>query len=504
MSDRPTNPPTEEVPSPSGLLQSKPQAESPDAATNGHPADPVGAGSPRNVSSDGQALRRETGAQSEADGKKGPKGRSEQTKPSEVRAASFVLKDRILEQVVRGNETSLVEWRSDGSHSRCSWYDNPETGKRLMPLTFQELAWARVVLPSEPKPYGSTEELDERLLAHIRKYTRVPAHVEPILPLFIRASWLIERSRTAPYLRLTGLPGSGKSRTSKVIGHLCMKPYVTNGSTTEASLFRNMDKLGVCTIVLDEAEHDKDNSAKKAIIALLKVGFEHDGEVERANESQDPADKGFRVDRFKAFGPKIIAAIKHDPDEALKTRCIPIHMIEDPNAVVELPLEYETEIRELQNRLLQWRLDHFFTDLPEPKRLRVKPRLLQLYLPMAKGAFNPKLLRALDDLILDMNEEMTRDMKKGLYHRIAERLLDWMTAHPEEGPIFYTELADTSGALTTEPITVWHIGEFVKAIGLDNRKPRGKGRCVASPYAEIRRQLVTYGLLREDEPAEAA
>jgi hypothetical protein len=39
--------------------------------------------------------------------------------------------------------------------------------------------------------------------------------------------------RTAPYLRIVGPYGSGKSRAGRVIGHLCRKPFMTNGATTD-------------------------------------------------------------------------------------------------------------------------------------------------------------------------------------------------------------------------------------------------------------------------------
>ena len=70
--------------------------------------------------------------------------------------------------------------------------------------------------------------------------------------------------------------------------------------------------------------------------------------------------------------------IDYVPDAALRSRCIPIHMIKDRGAVIELPPSYEAEVLVLQNKLLQWRLDNYFAELPEPKRLDVDPRLLQL------------------------------------------------------------------------------------------------------------------------------
>ena len=205
--------------------------------------------------------------------------------PCQEARTSFQLQDQILEQVHDGVETHFVSRARDGSEVRVESHLDEQTGRLLVPLSPDELRWSGVLLPTGPELYGTTEELDAAILAHVRRYVKLPREIEPVVPIFIRATWLYDRGRTVPYLRISGPPGSGKSRASRVIpGQLCQKPYITNAATTVAALFRNMGKVGLHTLVLDEAEYDKDNDMQKAITQILKVGFERGGRVERVAE----------------------------------------------------------------------------------------------------------------------------------------------------------------------------------------------------------------------------
>jgi hypothetical protein len=60
-------------------------------------------------------------------------------------------------------------------------------------------------LPSAPATYGTVEELDTALISHIRRHVSLPAPVLPLMALYVRYTWLADRSRTAPYLRFIGL-----------------------------------------------------------------------------------------------------------------------------------------------------------------------------------------------------------------------------------------------------------------------------------------------------------
>ncbi len=263
-----------------------------------------------------------------------------------------------------------------------------------------------------------------------------------------------------------------------------MKAYATNGSTTAAALMRTLDRLGVCTAILDEAEFDPSSDMHRAMRQALKIGFERDGAIERCTESKNLADKGQRVDSFAVFGPKIVAAINHDPDLALATRCIPVSMKEDRKAVIQLPESFEAERDHLQNQLLQWRLDTFFTPLPEVTRLNVRSRLMQLYWPLAVVA-TPEQLPVLDSLIMDMDEDLEQISAP------EDKIAQWLLGHigtEVETPISIRVIAMSLG------LRLQAIGYALKNLGLATaRLGKPKARYVTTAFAEIRALLEGQG-----------
>jgi hypothetical protein len=428
------------------------------------------------------------------------------------RGAAFLLKDRLLETVLTPEGPRFVMVERDGTLGRVLavasgpllmeyWLDDVAK-VHYEPITVRHIRSSNVKLPTTPEPYETTAQLDAAITAFVRKYVVLPADIEPLIPVFVRATWLAERSRTAPILRLSGLPGSGKSRAAKVLASISMKPYVTNGNTTPPSLFRNIDRIGVGTTILDENEFNNDSDMHRTLVQVLKIGFEAGGEIERCAESDDPDDKGQQVFRFPVFGPKIVAAIHHAPDAALATRCIPVEMIAKRNPrYIELPSEFEDEAAQLQNKLLQWRIDHVFREIPEPRRLdNVRPRLLQLMLPLAKVVDTEEQSAALEHLILDLEDDMRAEDSQSIEQTIADILCTIMESG-EEKPITYTMVA--AGGLMTRPgeITERRVGKFVRALGLQWKKPKGRGREITTPWAEIKGRLVEVGFVDSAEAA---
>jgi len=412
--------------------------------------------------------------------------------PRREARTSFLLQDLVLEQVYDGVATRFISRGRDGSEVSVDSHLDARAGRLLVPLSPDELRWSSVLLPARPEAYGTTAELDAAILAHVRRYVRLPREIEPVVPIFIRATWLYDRNRTVPYLRISGPPGSGKSRASRVIGHLCQKPYVTNASTTVSALFRNMGKLGLHTLVLDEAEHDKDNEMQKAITQILKVGFERGGRVERVAETAPSGAKQLYVQNFDVFSPKIIAAINHVRDRALQSRCITVHMVKDRNALVELPDDYEDAVQWFQNRLLRWRLDNYFQERPEPIRLSIEPRLLQLYWPLARVAGEGAGLKALDALMIELQAEIDEEAENAPEALIAEAMWSLLRRQRTE-PISYEDIR-ANIAMDRRDVDAVTVGTFVKRrLGLKVRKPHRGSRVIEGTSEEIRKALTKAG-----------
>ncbi|HEY2955521.1 MAG TPA: hypothetical protein VGK89_09785 [Candidatus Eisenbacteria bacterium] len=421
---------------------------------------------------------------------------SEKEAPRVLERVSWKSQAVLVEQLVTGDKAEFIVRHRNGTVDRVESFELDE-GRVLKPLPIEDLdalRWTHfdrsiILIPTSPARYGTIDNLDRRIKEHVARYSVVPAEIEPVLSLYVRGTWLADRSQTAPYLRLTGPHSSGKSRTSRVVGHLCRKPYLTNSTASEASLNRTMEMLGLCTTIIDENEYDRGSETQVAMNKMLRVGFETNGSVERCDEVVRDGIRTHRPVRFHVFGPKIICAINHVPDPALQSRCIPVRMVESRSAPIELPAGYLDEVMALQAMLIQYRLDHYFDPLPEPERLNVSGRLNQLYLPLAKLG-TPDQLEALKVLIFGLQEERDSEAEVGTYARIAEaiRLL-------AEDPNTEHIHIDSVAANTEGSVSKQEVGYFVRRLGL--RSTRGRGnrgpRWIDAPKETTLAALATAG-----------
>src|SRR5262249_55053032 len=145
------------------------------------------------------------------------------------------------------------------------------------------------------------------------------------------------------------------------------------------------------------------------------------------------------------------------------------------------------------NKLLQWRMDNYFTELPEPRRLEVEPRLLQLYWPMAKVAQSTTALAVLEELILEIQSELDEELERSPEDRIATAL--WELIRQGLAPPISYDLVAQEGFGQVSPIAV---GRFVKSIGIKTRKPHRGSREIVSTLQEIGHALTRAGFRAED------
>src|SRR5262249_6431500 len=127
-------------------------------------------------------------------------------------------------------------------------------------------------LPSGVSDYGSTDEVIHGIRSHIHKYFECDPLFEAVAAVFALHTWVYERFQAVPYLRLIGLPQSGKSRALGAIGSVCYHPNVIAGSITSAALFRTIAVIGGTT-VLDEADPDK-TEVGADLMKILNCGYQ--------------------------------------------------------------------------------------------------------------------------------------------------------------------------------------------------------------------------------------
>jgi hypothetical protein len=279
-----------------------------------------------------------------------------------------------------------------------------------------------VLLPEHPEPYGTTEELLQRIREHARRYLVLPAEMEEVVYYYILLTWVFDRFDEAPYLRLIGDIGVGKSRALKIIGELCYRPFIAYGGASMSSIFRSLEILDGATVVLDELDLVKKRDDHQDLMQMLRVGFQRPGMVLRSAK----IDSDYGPKAFDVFGPKVLAGRSAFPDPALESRCVRVYMqsgVDLSKVMRRLPESYPTDCASLRNQLLQWRADHYWQPLREVDMPSVEPRLEQLFRPLASLIDDETALEALKSCITSLQEELTDSRRISPEGRVAAALL---------------------------------------------------------------------------------
>jgi len=134
--------------------------------------------------------------------------------------------------------------------------------------------------------------------------------------------------KTFPYLNVTGLLNTGKSKVLEVCSALSFNGDLLMG-TTPAFIIRSINDNS-STLCLDEAEKLKDtsNAEVQTLVYMLNSGYRIGtliGKLEAAQKG-----KGWKPKRFDPYGPKIVCGINTIAD-TLVSRSINITMLPSSN-----------------------------------------------------------------------------------------------------------------------------------------------------------------------------
>jgi hypothetical protein len=169
---------------------------------------------------------------------------------------------------------------------------------------------------------GLCAKIFEKLNGLLRRfiYFEDPSYY-PLSALYVLLTHFYPIFDEVPYLLITGLFDSGKSRLGDIFEGTSLNP--TNSSDyTPASLYRTIEDKGALTLIIDEAEEL--SYLKRAILlSILRSGYRRNGKVVRC-------DKGEPIE-FPTFCPKIIINQRGLIDPALESRTIPVPMIRSQN-----------------------------------------------------------------------------------------------------------------------------------------------------------------------------
>ena len=190
-----------------------------------------------------------------------------------VPTASGILDDgTIVEMVYRGDlRRTLFAMYSVGRWTLREAVD-VGTDTRFVPFSPNNnlIKNEVVLLPSEPRIYGSEAELVAEVREFIREFVDLDESFENVATHYVLLTWLYDAFNELPYLRLRGDYGSGKTRALLTIGSLCYKAFFASGASTVSPIFHTLDAFRG-TLIFDEADF-RFSDERAEIVKILNNG----------------------------------------------------------------------------------------------------------------------------------------------------------------------------------------------------------------------------------------
>ena len=280
-----------------------------------------------------------------------------------------------------------------------------------------------VLLPSEPRIYGSETQLVTEIGEFIRRYVDFDEAFENVATHYVLLSWLYDAFNELPYLRLRGDYGSGKTRALLTIGSLCYKGFFASGASTVSPIFHTLDAFRG-TLIFDEADF-RFSDERAEIVKILNNGNVSGLPVLRTMMNRQ---REFNPQAFQVFGPKIVATRGSYDDKGLESRFLTEEMGSRKlrsDIPINLPGSFKDEARELRNKLLLYRFHRRFEvkldeSLVDPK---IEPRLNQILLPLMSVVADDKLRSELRAMALEAQLNLVADRGLLVEAQVLEILL---------------------------------------------------------------------------------
>ena len=266
-----------------------------------------------------------------------------------------------------------------------------------------------VLLPSEPRIYGSEAELVAEIRTFIHRYVDFEESFENVATHYVLLSWLYDAFKELPYLRLRGDYGSGKTRALLTIGSLCYKGFSASGASTVSPIFHTLDAFRG-TLIFDEADF-RFSDERAEIVKILNNGNVSGLPVLRTMMNRQ---REFNPQAFQVFGPKIVATRGSYEDKGLESRFLTEEMGSRKlrsDIPINLPDSFKDEARDLRNKLLLYRFHRrhevrLDESLVDPN---IEPRLNQILLPLMSVVSDDTLRSELRSMALDAQLNLVAD-----------------------------------------------------------------------------------------------
>lgn len=358
-----------------------------------------------------------------------------------------------------------------------------------------------VLLPSEPREYGTEEQLVALIQAFIHRYVDVGPLFEKIASYYVLFGWIYDDFNELPYLRVRGDYGSGKTRFLLTVGSLCYKPIFASGASTVSPLFRILDAFRG-TLIIDEADF-RLSDERAELVKILNNGNAKGFPVLR---SELVAKNEFDPRAYAVFGPKLVATRGYFEDRALESRFITEEMggtklRED--IPINMPAACKEEALEIRNQLLLFRFRnlhkrHLVETLVDRT---IEPRLNQIFIPLLSIIEDGKTREDLRELARRYNREIITDRGMETEAQILE-IIKEMMASSVDSKLSMKEIStwfiDRHGNDYERKVTAKWIGGIIRRkLHLKTQKSNGVFLIPLTETPKLERLFEKYGITCE-------
>ena len=426
---------------------------------------------------------------------------SQKAKPPKPTATvSSVLSDgQLLEMIFdpAGKKTAFVIWQDGQWRFEPYWQVTPL--KRLAPYSPENnlIKHEVVLFPSQPKEYGSEEELLAEVQSFIHRYVDVSPLFEKIASYYVLFSWVYDGFNELPYLRLRGDPGSGKTRFLLTVGSLCYKPIFASGASTVSPLFRIIDAFRG-TLIIDEGDF-RLSDERAEIVKILNNGNARGFPVLR---SEVTPSREFNPIAYTVFGPKLVATRGFFEDRALESRCLTEQMGQQRmrnDIPINLPASHKEEALALRNKLLLFRFRNYYKRIPTEALIdrSIEPRLNQVFAPLLAIIEDTKAREDLQELARKYHREMIADRSADMEAQVLEIIRDLLDSGDSSLSVkdITNWFVDRHGEEYERKITAKWIGNIIRRkLALKTQKSHGVFLIAPQEVSKLPRLYEKYGI----------
>ncbi len=318
--------------------------------------------------------------------------------------------------------------------------------------------------------YGDPGELFTGLVAWAEGYVDLDSPLLKLAVLVTMTGWLFEKTPALPILNPRGASETGKTRLATILWQISFRGMRGDGALSHSSLFRTAEKWAG-TLLVNEADlprYQREGSESGALAKFYNARYEQGTYIWRTNKET------LKVEGFRVFGPTILVTRKGFGDDAVESRCLvlPMKTTGREDIPLNLPPEFYTEAQEWRNKLLLFRLRHYFR-FENDYGLRfegLQPRIQQILQPVASLArdVSPGLFAQVKELAKELNERVIEDRSESTDGMILRTWLQMKRedsgARPQASEI-QKRLEDAGRKFSPK-----YIGQRARALGFKSKK----------------------------------